>query len=356
MAQIHGQIDSLKQIRKNLNLKGIDRFNSINQINNFLENYKSEEMLIHKHFENELEKDIIKLKERIEHNQEALKKIKNESIEKLDAEISLNLNRIDKYKNNTSFLAKIFNHFTVKLLDKKVKYLQNNYAEIISKSTIEIENNIKTDHGILNEFINNKEAVISARSVKETKQLAYTKEVVSELNPLIAGAIGENLVVKEIKKLSDDYILINDFSLDFRPPLYNKKDNDRIYSIQIDHLLISKSGVFILETKNWSKKSIKSLDLRSPIEQINRTSFALFVLLNSNKKHNEIRLSRHHWGIKQIPIRSLIVMINQKPKENFKYVKIKTLKELNSYLTYFEPVFSDTEVKSIANYFIDIKE
>ena len=356
MAQIHGQIDSLKQIRKKLNLKGIDRFNSINQINNFLENYKSEEMLIHKHYENELEKDIIKLKEKIEHNQEALKKVKYESIAKLDAEINLNLNRINKQKNSTSFLAKFFTYFTVKTLDKRVKYLQNNYENIIYESTIKTEKKLKKNHRILSEFINNREAVILARSVKETKQLTYTKEVVTELNPLIAGAIGENLVVKEIKKLSDDYILINDFSLDFRPPLYNKKENDRIYSIQIDHLLISKSGVFILETKNWSNKSIKSLDLRSPIEQINRTSFALFVLLNSKKNYKEIRLSKHHWGVKQIPIRSLIVMINQKPKEDFKYVKIKTLKELNSYLTYFEPVFSDAEVNSIANYFIDLKE
>ena len=83
--------------------------------------------------------------------------------------------------------------------------------------------------------------------------------MVDGLYALIAGAIGENSTVNELQKLSDNYYLINDFSAKFNPPIYNKKDKDRIFSVQIDHLLICQSGVFLLETKNWSKKSIKSL-------------------------------------------------------------------------------------------------
>ena len=32
----------------------------------------------------------------------------------------------------------------------------------------------------------------------------------------------------------------------------DKTEKDRIFSIQIDHLLLSNSGIFIIETKNWS--------------------------------------------------------------------------------------------------------
>ena len=78
-----------------------------------------------------------------------------------------------------------------------------------------------------------------------------------------------------------------------------------------------------METKNWSKRSIDSLDLRSPVDQIIRTSYALFRVVNS-----KIQLNKHHWGTKQIPIRNIIVLINEKPKNEFKYVKIKQLKEL----------------------------
>lgn len=136
----------------------------------------------------------------------------------------------------------------------------------------------------------------------------------------------------------------------FKPPIFNRKDNDRIFSIQIDHLLICNSGILILETKNWSKQSINNLDLRSPVKQIMRTSYALFVLLNSESEYNKIKLDKHHWGNKQIPIRNIIVMINEKPKEKFKHVKIVSLNELNGYIKYFNPIFSDAEVKSIFDY------
>jgi len=93
------------------------------------------------------------------------------------------------------------------------------------------------------------------------------------------------------------------------------------------------------------------LDLRSPVEQITRTSYALFLIVNDAK----IKLTKHHWGDKQIPIKNIIVMINEKPKEDFKYVKVKSLKELNNYLTYFDPIFSEEEVDRIARYLIEIQ-
>ena len=74
------------------------------------------------------------------------------------------------------------------------------------------------------------------------------------------------------------------------------------------------------------------------------------MLLNSESEYNDINLNSHHWGNKQIPIRNIIVMINEKPKEKFKYVKVKSVSELNGYITYFDPIFNDAEVKSISDY------
>ena len=59
------------------------------------------------------------------------------------------------------------------------------------------------------------------------------------------------------------------------------------------------------------------MSLRSPVEQIKRTSFALFYLLNNEKSNYYLRLDRHHWGDKKIPIKNLIVLTNIKPKEDF---------------------------------------
>ena len=43
-------------------------------------------------------------------------------------------------------------------------------------------------------------------------------------------------------------------------------------------------------------------------------------------------------------------MTNEKPKEEFKHVKILSLSELNGYIQYFEQLFSGKEVKSIFEY------
>lgn len=88
---------------------------------------------------------------------------------------------------------------------------------------------------------------------------------------------------KKIARLEPNlYYLINDFSVKFNRPIYNKAEGDRIFSVQVDHVLIGRSGIVLLETKNWSRASVQNLDMRSPVDQIKRTSFALFVLLNGD--------------------------------------------------------------------------
>ncbi|WP_416224139.1 nuclease-related domain-containing protein [Thiohalophilus sp.] len=124
-------------------------------------------------------------------------------------------------KSNKNLFNKIVYFFKIKSLSHKRSKLENNY-----------------------------EKVLYVRCAESIKKLDYTKEVVDGLYTLIVGAVGENSTVKELEKLSNDYYLINDFSMEFNPPIYNKRENDRIFSIQIDHLLISKSGIFLLETKN----------------------------------------------------------------------------------------------------------
>jgi len=291
MTIVAGKIEPLKKLKEILNENGITRFNSIGEINTFINNYESEKKEIPKIIKKTLDEEITKLEE-----------TSKQTIE----------------KSNKNLFNKILYYLKIKILTNKKSTLEKKFEKIISK-----------------------------RCTKSYKELDFTKEVVDGLYTLIAGAVGENSTVNELQKLSDSYYLINDFSVEFNPPIYNKKENDRIFSIQIDHLLICQSGVFLLETKNWSKHSIKNLDLRSPVEQILRTSYALFVLLNSE---TNISLARHHWGSKKIPIRNIIVMINEKPKEEFKHVKVLSLNELNGYIKYFDPIFNDTEVKSIFDY------
>ncbi|MBR1594156.1 MAG: NERD domain-containing protein [Alloprevotella sp.] len=57
----------------------------------------------------------------------------------------------------------------------------------------------------------------------------------------IKGRIGEYRIARILNKLPDNYYLIND--------LYIQQNG---YSTQIDHVVISEYGVFVIETKNYS--------------------------------------------------------------------------------------------------------
>ena len=348
MAIVIGQIESLKALKDELNRRNISRFNSIGEINKFNKEYANEKRYILNYHENRIDKEIDNLSAGIRENEEKLE------LKKKDEEAQLN-SRLEEYSKRKSvleqrrdtFLKKVLVYLKLRKLKRKIKYLEANFDQIIYDSIRDIRKEIYDNTRRLEYLSENKQKVLLERSRHEIAEIEYAKKSIDELGPIIAGAIGENLVEKEIGKLSDDYTLINDYRKEFNPPIYNKKTNDRIYSIQLDHLVISRSGIFILETKNWSKKSIDSLDLRSPVDQIIRTSYALFRLVNSR-----VQLDFHHWGTKQIPIRNIIVMIHAKPKSNFKYVKIKLLSELNNYLEYFDPEFSRIEVESIVNYLV----
>ncbi|WP_231424962.1 nuclease-related domain-containing protein [Pedobacter sp. Leaf250] len=199
------------------------------------------------------------------------------------------------------------------------------------------------------------------QAVEESAQVAWTeidrkKLVIDESSNYIYGALGEQKVVKTLEALSDEYYLINDFDITFFNAIYNKRDNEYIKSVQIDHILIGPSGIFIIETKNWSEKSIENLNLRSPVDQIRRASLILFKFLNNDIGNFHLNLGKHHWGDKKISIKNVIVLINTRPQGEFQYVKVVTLNELLSYVNYFKPVFSKDETQRIAEFLLKIND
>lgn len=357
MTIVYGQIESLTRIKETLSQTGIKRFNSLGDINKFKINYVLERQNISNQVEHVVKIEIDNLQADKNKFQKNFDDIKTEKTKKLNDKIVRLQIKYDliNSRNTNNLIIRTFNWLQLKILKFRKTKLEKNFDSIIERKTYSAEKRLKKTNKKIYEYTLNREKIISERSSPKLRELAYTKEVIEGIYPLIAGAVGENLVEKELKKLSDKNILFNDFSIDFNTPIYNKKENDRIFSIQIDHLLITNAGIFIIETKNWSKKSIERLDLRSPVKQIRRTSYALFVILNSDSKRRGISFNRHHWGDKQLPIRNIIAMINEKPKEKFKYVQVKNLKELNRYITYFDPIFDDNEVNSISEYLKMIK-
>jgi hypothetical protein len=343
MARIFGITESLKSLKSELTNNGIYRFNSVKEIKDFLSNYNSEKLTIINNESDKLEKEysvtFSNLKQQIKSKDEII----NLETDRIGNQISDLQKKIDIINNkDVGFLKKLFSRIKLYPLNKRLNYFIKNKNELINSSVKDLTKNIEKDELFINEYKTEKKNIIKKRAKSKIEKLEYTRNVLENSRNLISGAIGENLVVKEINKLSDDYALINDFNLSFSRPIFYKKHNERIYSVQIDHLLISRAGIFIIETKNWSKSSVDTINLRSPIKQIERSNFALYIYISEN-----IKLNEHHWGEQTIPIRNLIVMINNKPTAKFKYVTVKLLSELNDYIKYFESILTQSQLNKV---------
>ncbi|WP_430424281.1 nuclease-related domain-containing protein [Maribacter litoralis] len=349
MARIYRTIESLKSLKYELESRDITRFKSVKEIKEFLKEFDSEKQAVLNDTKNELNEEYHKTCIRLKSNTQKRVEITNLATEKIDGQIADLQSKIDiiHKKNGLNFINKILSSVRLYYLNKQCHDFKGRKSKILNKVVLPLSQKIKIDQVFINKYESNKQILIERSAQIKIKELEYTRDVLEECKNLISGAIGENLVVKEIKKLSDDYVLINDFKLEFSPPIFYKQQNERIYSIQIDHLLISKAGIFITETKNWSKKSVNSISLRSPIEQIKRSNFALYIYISEN-----LSLADHHWGEQKIPIRNLIVMINNKPKAQFKYVSIKLLNELNDYISYFDPVLTEKQLNKITSHLV----
>lgn len=349
MAIVIGQVESLRKLKETLNERGITRFNSTGDISSFAQNYDVEVDQARYISEQSVESEIEELKSNLSKYEQSLSDLKSDLLVEIEEEkqaLEKNIKTI-LVKREKGLIHKLFTHRKLKALTNRRSSLETDPEAYIRKKTRTVRREKSELQDKYDYLTNNKEKAVSDRSKAPLDELASTKKSIDDLYPLIAGAIGESTVENELKKLPDDHYVINDFSMRLNPPIYNKKTKDRICSIQIDHLLICRSGVFLLETKNWSERSIESLNLRSPVDQILRTSYALFVLLNGRSRSRYVQLDEHHWGTKKLPIRNVIVMTNAKPKAEFNHIKILPLSQLNGYIRYFDPILNDQEVKVV---------
>jgi hypothetical protein len=245
-------------------------------------------------------KDIIDFQNSyLTHRQQLISKHKN-LIEKEKNELQLDLKHLDEFIERQKFNLENELHKGIDKLKQKLyfsaNYLPTNYIQRFTKFLKQwyyimlikyneiyfdsrVNKSIKKLNDLRQEKNNRYQFIISniGEAVKQSYKQALTelerkKVLIDEVNTFIAGAIGEQRVVKELERLSDEYYLINDFSISFSAPIYNRQEKNYIKSIQIDHILVAPSGIFLIETKNWNDESLRNLSLHSPVQQIKRTS------------------------------------------------------------------------------------
>lgn len=349
MCKIYNPVGCLTAVKSHLLRYNITEFKSLNEVISFQSKYAS----IRAHVIARSESAVVGEKNRIFAENEALKG----SIESTRESVKDGLvNQIETlrakleslaFPNNRGFFKSTIKYYKSRVLKKSIRRHEQELPFRIARSVQDLEQLYQRNEKRYSYLTSDFERAVKESCYEELGILERKKAVIDEVNSLIYGAIGEQKVVKVLEGLSDDYVLINDFCLSFKPPIYNRAENDYIQSIQVDHLLIGPSGIFLIETKNWSERSLNDLSLRSPVSQLRRTNFALFRLLNQSSAN--LGLNDHHWGKKRIPLKNLLVLINHRPKEEFQFVKVLTLNQLLSYIEYFPPVFNRREAERIAD-------
>ncbi len=350
MCKVYNQVGSLTTIKTELNNQGIKDFQSTNDLISFLKTFSATRQQILSNSSLQINQEKETLKEEIVLLEDFIEICRSEYTNNLLAELEQLKQQLDTLRSaQSNFFDRINGYLKGNSIHSKIRNIETNFDSKIANSLRRYTDPFIAKKRRLEYIDHNFEKAVQENTYAQLREIDRKKTIVEQLTPSIYGAIGEKKVSDELEHLPDDFILINDFLCTFHPPIYNRQENDYIKSVQIDHILVAPAGVFLIETKNWSEESMKNLSLRSPVEQIKRTSFALYISLNGDQG---ISLSQHHWGERKIPIKNLIVMINQKPREEFQYVKILTLKELCNYVTYFKPVFSLQETQTIANYLL----
>ena len=359
MCKVYNTIGALKAVKSHLDQNGISDFKSLNEVITFQKNYSNVREQITADHETLIKSEINTLSVDISDLEYNIQSQKINTERELHEQYEIFENRLNEM--SSSIPANYFQRLSLYLKKRSLRNkIRNKRRDIDSKISNTIQNSVKvlTEKNIRYQYIiSNFSDAVNESSFASLKELERKRRIIEEVNTSISGALGEHKVAKELEQLSDDYFLINDFSVSFDKPIYHKIENHRyenewIRSIQVDHLLISPAGIFIIETKNWNEQSLHDWNLRSPVDQVRRSSFALFTLLSKDVTNGKLKVDQHRWGDRKIQIKNLIVLVNSKPKEEFQYVKTLTLNQLLGYVQYFKPTFSATETKAIADYFL----
>ncbi|MHB8071185.1 MAG: nuclease-related domain-containing protein [Candidatus Cryosericum sp.] len=108
-----------------------------------------------------------------------------------------------------------------------------------------------------------------ARRVEAAHKVALGIEAVANSQEL-AGAVAELDVIRTLSALPDDYALLNDVHLAAKRPI--PYEGGTIVTGQLNHLLIGPTGVYAIETRNWSKAVLTSGEHVDPVKQVKRSS------------------------------------------------------------------------------------
>lgn len=356
MCIMYNEIGSLNYVNSELRRANFTGFNNVDDILYFQKNFlNTKENIRYNHF-NKIQVEKNELQKSISYLEIEMKQLEFEFKVKLDAYLNKNSNVKHKLNSKMINSGKILKFYTIcvqSILDISFILYRFLVKYQLFWKLRNIKKNYLKDKKRFDFILNNFEHAVQLSAGDELNRIEQKLIKLNQLNTHVLGAIGEDLVVKKMTNLSDDCILINDFSVSFKPPIYRKKYNDYIKTIQIDHILVTGAGIFLIETKNWSNESFFTDNQYSPIDQIKRSNYAFYRFFNMEIMDVWGRKKKRFYPEKKITTRNLLVFIRNKPMVQHEFLKILNVDELLGYIQYFKPILNRFEIKEIAQCLLD---
>lgn len=338
MARIIGEIDTLSRITGMLKNAGIGDYKSIDEI---LSHRRSCELDIQatlksaaSDYETDLKKQsdyCIKLTDQYDEDFKRINDEKSEIIDLLSARLQ---------STSLQSFSKIVLRIRI-YLKKKTTHFSTKWQ--LRSLAIDITVNTR----LLEQIKRSKEKIIQSKARNQAAPSYHAIELYRQNESILTGAIGEQKAVDELKNLPDSFVVLNNVQITMSRPIYNSKTDDRIYSVQADHLVVWPTGVFLIETKHWSEYTAKLQSNFSPIDQVKRTNYALFCILNPRPPRGFFASLFAKTNTKKIPIRSVLLMTNSTTQIRDPFVKVLSLSELNSYIRSFTANFNEEDIQVV---------
>jgi hypothetical protein len=106
-------------------------------------------------------------------------------------------------------------------------------------------------------------------------------------SPELAGAEAELAVIDRLRTLPSSAIVFNDVRL--KATRYIRFNGVALLSAQIDHVVLTPAGVFVIETKRWSDRFVESGDFHDPFDQVSRANYLCYDLLRKRIGKTRVR-------------------------------------------------------------------
>lgn len=154
--------------------------------------------------------------------------------------------------------------------------------------------------------------------------------------PTIKGWVGERIVQSRLRSLPEEYVLLNDIML--------RKDTG---TTQIDHILLSPYGIFVIETKNYSGWIFGNEYQKQWTKTMYGKKYKFYNPVMQNYGHvKTIEAVTHAKEENIIPIVAFTGSCTLKNKSKYKSHVIYSKQLKRTILTYTNKVITPTELKS----------